>query len=142
MEKILLDTNILIYATCKDSQWYAQAKKLIDTHIDNAETLYIAQNSLYEYAHVLKKAYKLSASEIEKRFVFFLDHPYFEILSPSFYTPVLSQEIMNKEDKKIHMFDVLILAQAIENEIAIIYTKNIKDFPKGHGVRIQDPFTA
>jgi predicted nucleic acid-binding protein len=137
MTKIILDTNILVYAFDKDSEFHTEASKLIES----TQELYIIYASMLEFYKVMtSKIYREKVSlELAKRAFKYLCRR-LKILYPTPGThTILSQLLEEHTILSGKIFDLQILAQAIEHNLDIIYTKNTKDFPKNQLVEIVDP---
>ncbi len=139
-EKVILDSNILIYAVDIESNFYNTSRELILE--SDSRFLYTTQSNLLEFYRVVTaNAFrgKNSFSKIQEVFDFYKTK--IKILFPTKKTmPILSEFITEYKPVSGQVWDFFILAQALENEIGFIYTKNIKHFPKTELVKIVDPF--
>jgi predicted nucleic acid-binding protein len=141
--KVLIDTNILVYALDITSDFYILAQKLLD-QIENRELeAFIAEKSLLELAAVLtSKAYngRIESASIRSSIQYFSDNQLFTILysNPS-VTSDIWRLLFNSKSKANRVFDMALAAIAIEHRIDTIYTKNTKDFQFISELNIIDP---
>lgn len=137
MPKILLDTNILVYSVDENSIFYQKAHKILQFSSDYAVTY----SSLLEFYRVItSRAFigKTGEKGAKQAFDYMFDR--LEVLYHTPYTHnLLSELITNNQTLSGKIYDFQILAQAMENGIATLYTKNTKDFPKNVLVEIVDP---
>jgi predicted nucleic acid-binding protein len=136
--KVLLDTNILIYA---DNAQYVLSD-LCQSIIEESEGKYqicIAQRSLLEYYRVCtSKAVNSKIDEVLNNIEYYSDK--FEIIYDDEQTTIAMFELaFDHNAKSGKIFDLNILALAISNSIDILITSNVKDFPKFKNLRILTP---
>jgi len=137
MKKIILDSNILVYAFDESVVFHKKAKIILDSD----SILYITQQSLYEFYRVTTSKLfqkRISITDVIAATEFFRSR--ITILYPTNETDLILNDLI-KKFKPISgkIWDMLIFAQAIENSITVIYTKNIKDFPEESQIKIFDP---
>ncbi len=137
VDKILLDSNILIYAADSSSIFYEKSRLVLDSD----QQLFCTYSSLLEFYRVAtSKAFqnKETFQNIQS-----MMHYYREIcviLYPTALTDlILSDLIETYKPSSGRIWDLLVLAQAVENNITTIFTKNTKDFPESPGIQISDP---
>lgn len=138
--KILLDTNILLYASDVKSRFHTSALEIIKKAKTKDFLAFIAEKSLYEMFAVLTRGYKFSPEKAREIFEYYLFDEDFEILFTSPQTPLLISELI--QEKKIsgkYIFDIVLIALMRENGISSIYTKNKKDFQGFSKIRAVDP---
>lgn len=135
--KVLLDTNILVYAEINDPIWSKICSKLIES--DNENAFYISQRSLLEYFRVCtSNAAKIPVERVIKNIELYIEN--FEILYDNPISTQLMLELaLETGAKSGKIFDLNILASALDNEIDVLYTVNIKDFPKVKNLEILLP---
>lgn len=138
--KILIDTNILIYADNKDSNWSNVCNAIIENSLKNKEIqLFIPQKVLLEYYRVsTSKVKNLRVETVIENILFYIEN--FEILYDNAKTTEIMFEIaLETNAKSGKIFDLNILALALQNKIDILYTVNIKNFPNVKGLKILLP---
>jgi predicted nucleic acid-binding protein len=136
INKILLDTNMLVYMSDSNSPHYiSQPEKMLK----NAQ-LYISDRSLLEFYRVLTGYLSFSSEKTLEIIHFYQSNDRFQILysneDVSYQTFNLALQYEAKSGK---IFDIDLLSTAIVNKIDTIYTKNIKDFPNDTSIKIIDP---
>ncbi len=120
-DKIFLDTNILIYFYSADEKNKQDiALNLIDKYSDRS---LISIQVINELSNILFKKFKLSSTEIEN-IVLEIDN-YINIVNFSTTTQIKALKI--KEKYKLQFYDSLIVATAIENSCAILYSEDMQD---------------
>lgn len=143
MSKILIDTNILIYAIDSQSQFNHKALKLFEK-IDNGEfDICIFERSLYELVAVLSSpifANKITLSQIKEYLSYLRGYPFTILYSNSQITNTAWRLFFNLPSTKNRIYDLVLAATAIEHQVEIIYTKNVKDFENIKELEIIDPF--
>lgn len=120
-DKVFLDTNILIYCYSvdeKDKQ--EKALELIDKH--SLDSL-ISTQVINELSNVLFKKFKLSSLEIENT-ILEIDN-YIGIVNFTLTTQIKALKI--KDKYKLQFYDSLIIATAIENKCAILYSEDMQN---------------
>lgn len=132
-DKVLVDTNILIYAeTSDDEKKHNKAVKTIQTH----NNLWISMQNITEFSNNMIKKSKLSPSEINNivedyKRAFSLIH---------FGIETVKQANRISRDFKLAFFDSLLVATMEEYRINTIITENEKDFKKIPWLNIINPF--
>jgi predicted nucleic acid-binding protein len=136
IKKILFDTNILIYLSLENSPVKIKnAKSLITKN-----KIFISDRSLLEFYRVYTGKLKQSVETTLEIVNYYQNHPNYNILTSTDSSNQLTFEFAGENQAKSgKIFDLNILAIAIENEIDILYTKNIKDFPETKQIEITDP---
>ena len=138
--KILIDTNILVYADNKRSIWSESCNNIIEKSLNNSNlVLCIPQKSLIEYYRSsTSKAINLPIEKVIENIHFYIEN--FMILydNPS-STEIMLELALESGASSGKIFDLNILATALHFNIEILYTVNIKDFPKVKNLRILLP---
>ena len=141
--KVLIDTNILIYVLMQDSLFYNKSRSFLQSLIQNPDVeVCIAEKSLFEMAVVLTSpalVNKVDMAEI-KEYVQYLTSELFTILytNPQITTTTW-RLFFNLPNRKNRIYDLVLASTAIENEVDIIFTKNVKDFEDIKEIKIIDP---
>lgn len=130
MNKIVLDTNVLIYSIDKNSIYFDFSNKLI-----NSYDCFITSKNITEFVNVLSKNKNIEYSFIEKKFLSLYNN--FNIL----YINKSSIEIFKKFVVKYKpvgnkIFDIEIASIMLSNEIDTIGTLNKSDFENISEIRI------
>jgi predicted nucleic acid-binding protein len=133
----------LIYAIDSQNQFNTQALELFEK-IDNGELdIYISERSLYELVAVLSSyvfANKITLSQIKEYLSYLNGYPFTILYSNFQITNTVWRLFFNLSPKKNSLYDLVLAATAIEYQIEIIYTKNVKYFENINEVEIIDPF--
>ena len=134
--KILLDTNILVYASNSDSQFCSICRDLLAKNFD----FFITDKSLLEFYRVLTGILKISVDQALELINFYTNNTNYRILMASGDTNRLTFELIKDyQAKSGKVFDLNILAIAVENNIDILCTVNLKNFPKLPQIKILNP---
>ncbi len=136
MSKIVLDTNILVYAKDRSSKFHLEALDFIEHH----DELFTTSKNLVEYFSVVTRGDKPALAPHEAG----NDLEEFIRLAVVLYPSVLSSEILhrlvrkyNPKGLKIHDFDIVSIAlSAGINKIA---TFNSSDFSRIEEIEVLVP---
>jgi predicted nucleic acid-binding protein len=133
---ILLDTNILIYSSYLDSEFFEICRSLLKKEYN----FFITDRSLLEFYRVYTSKLKQGIEETLEIINFFQNNSYYTILNSTSNTNSITFELAKTyKAKSGKIFDLNILAMAIENNIDFLCTKNRKDFPPNPLVKILEP---
>lgn len=130
--KLFIDTNILIYATTKQSPFHMKALQAIKNYMQNGSDLWISTQVIREYLVVLSRQIfpnPLSIYQLSQDIQYF--HKNFYIADDN---QKITQELLqliiahSVTGKQIH--DANIVATMIANNITHIFTHNVKDFSR------------
>ncbi len=136
MTKVLVDSNILIYAHQKnEKEKHSRCAEIVNSLVDSDEMCLSVQN-LVEFSRVLSEKASID-KDLVRQYVFDISESA-HIISYDENT-VLSALMISKQ-YKIHFFDALLAATMQENGISKIITENIKDFKKMAGIEAENPF--
>jgi predicted nucleic acid-binding protein len=141
----LFDTNILVYANNLDSPFHEPCRKLLDDALNGRITAYIAhQNLLKMYAVVTDKRRvenPLTPESANSLISFYLSARNISILYPSPATfSVLGNLIANHNPISHGIFDLVLVALMIENNITTIHTANTRHFSNFKEIKAIAPF--
>ena len=145
--KILLDSNILVYAFDKLSSNHEQARKIVEKAICGEIEACISAQVLYEFFAVITNPKKATVpmdldeaadlcselwecSEIEK-------------ISSTELVP--SEVFRVAKEKKLSgagIFDCVLAVTAKENGIDTVYTENVRDFKHYGFIKVINPLTT
>lgn len=138
MTKILIDTNILVYAHHKkEGVRHTVSAELVNHFIDE-ETLILSIQNLAEFSRVLgEKVFPPLDKNLIRQYVF-------DLAACSKVIPYNTHTVMDalslSKEYQIHFFDALLAATMQENGIDVIYTENTKDFGKIPWLKAVNPF--
>ena len=128
MNKLLVDTNLLVYTIDEDSIYFKEAQNIL---LDRSNDLYTTSKNLTEFLVVVTKIPQKSLSirealDLVRDFTNFIT-----ILYPTPSSNVLFQEMIEKYNPtglKIHDYEIASIA--LNHQINRIATFNKKDFLK------------
>lgn len=128
MNKILVDTNILVYAIDEDSKFYSQSQILL---FDSNNDLYTTSKNLSEFLAVVTRE-PIAALPINDALTSVEDfYDILNVLYPDELSFSIFKELLNRYKPtglKIHDFEIASIG--IANGIYQIATFNVKDFEK------------
>lgn len=123
MSKILLDTNVLIYALDGSSSFYENARKLLE---NEDFSLYVATKNISEYFAVCSKL------DFAKENIWGFYNEVKEncqILIPTYESIKIFEQLLQKyEPRGNRIYDVEIVSLMLDNNIKQVATANFSDF--------------
>lgn len=126
MNKILVDTNILVYAIDEDSKFYSKSQILL---FDSNNDLYTTSKNLSEFLAVVTRE-PIAALPINDAVTLVEDfYDILKVLYPDELSFSIFKELLNRYKPtglKIHDFEIASIGMA--NGIYQIATFNVKDF--------------
>lgn len=135
MNKILVDTNVLVYAIDKDSRFYLRSRKLL---FESTPELFTTSKNLIEFLTVVTRGKEIPLP-IEKAILVLKDFSRaFTILYPTKGSFVILEGLLEKyrpTGLKIHDYEIISIGLA--NGINQIATFNSKDFEDIEEVNIE-----
>lgn len=142
--KILLDSNILVYAYDKLSANHTQAKSIMDKAFSGEINAYLSPQVLYEFFAVVtnpkKAASPMTSDDAAELCLDLWECCEIEKVNPT--ASVISKVFGFVKKKKLsgaEIFDCILAVTAIENKIDIIYTENVRDFKAYDSVKVVNP---
>lgn len=117
LDKIFLDTNILLYAYSEDE---VDKQSIALKHLEGTDVI-ISKQVINELTNILFKKFKLSAEEIEDALLE-LD-TVFSIADFDISTQIKAVRI--KEKYHLQFYDSLIVATALENKCTILLSEDM-----------------
>ncbi len=140
----LIDTNILVYKADIDNPFHNIAEKVFVKALDKNEfQIAISHQSFYEYIAIVtsNRVYKpISISQAVKDVKFYLNATNVIKISYTNITILKAIELMEKYNiSKQNIYDVVIVATMLENNITKIITINDKDFTKFEFLEVINP---
>jgi predicted nucleic acid-binding protein len=136
-DKVFIDTNIIIYSYSKDEpSKRTTALELLGRYDERA---IISKQVINELANILSKKFKLCSSEIES-VLLELDTE-FNIVDFDLSTQI--KAIKLKDSYNLQFYDALIIATALENRCAIVYSEDMQDgLIVDEKIKIINPFNV
>lgn len=133
----MIDTNVLIYAFDENSIHHKTCYSLVNSN----ENLFTTHNNILEFYRVLtSKAFLKNYSiDLVKQALLFIKQRMTIVYSTEITEIILTDLVNQFTPKSGQIFDFLILAQTIENDLDVIYTYNISDFPSNLQITISEP---
>lgn len=126
IDKVFLDTNVLIYSFAKDKG------QIVQSIIETTPFLQISTQVLNEFINATLRKNILSASEVAEHCKHYVSTYNLALIYPS--TINFALEIRNKY--QYSYYDSLIISSAIENYCEILYTEDLQ-----HNQIIEDKLT-
>ncbi|NUO78818.1 PIN domain-containing protein [candidate division KSB1 bacterium] len=125
-EKLLIDTNIMVYAVDEDSRFHERAQRLI---YESDDELFTTSKNLSEFLAVVTKGQPPPLSPEEALNALLEISEAFTVLYPTNYTFVIFQNLILKYQPtglRIHDFEIASIG--LGNGINRLATLNRKDF--------------
>ena len=133
LTKSLIDTNILVYAYNVDSPFHEKAKRIIQKAFKGEIPIAVSVQNLVElYAVITDKRrveHPLSPSRASDLVDFYKYHENIQVIAPTGRTlEILTGLIQKHKPRGQSIFDFLLAAKMIDNDIREIYTSNTTHF--------------
>lgn len=136
MTKILVDSNILIYAHQRgEKEKHERCAEVVGSLIDS-DVMCLSVQNLVEFSRVLSEKASVD-KDLVRQFVFDLSESSHVI---GYDENTVISALMISKQYQIHFFDALLAATMQENGISKILTENLKDFKKVAGIEAENPF--
>ena len=127
MNKILVDTNVLIYSIDEDSKYFDSAQKIFSEELE----LYTTSKNLSEFLTVVTRFSQNSLSLKEALLVIEDFINTITILYPTKETFLVFRDLLKKyQPVGLQIHDYEILSIGLANQIDTVATFNEKDFKK------------
>lgn len=136
--RILLDTNILIYAYDRSSPYHVKAAEIVKLALTGEFEAVVAQQNLIEFANVLTSNYKIPASSVSQDIENILKD--FQLITPLPKTIHLFLKLIQDLNVKTYLFDIYLVATMIDNDIESLITLNDQDFAEIKGLTVINPY--
>lgn len=137
VESCFIDTNILIYASDRTSQWHKSANAVLKKAIGDGTALFISPQVLREYLSVATRSVTHKGTipweKISKNHLRF--QQVFKVLPEDTATANKLGELVHKfrvSGKQVH--DANIVATMLVHDIQSILTHNVGDFKRYEGL--------
>jgi len=136
-ERLLIDSNVLVYAYDKTSEKHETALKILERVMADESGVLSIQN-LVEFARLVTEKLPKKISFEQARSIVLGLADSFEVV---YYDPhAIARALAMCGSEKIHFFDALISATMEKEKIRIIITENEKDFKKIPWIEVVNPF--
>jgi predicted nucleic acid-binding protein len=136
MNKVFLDSNILIYLYSKDE---IKKQQIANGLISEYKNIFISSQVLFEFTYVVHRKFKIDYANILKGLEEF--HNAFNFSIITFNT--LQKAIQLASKHKYSFPDSLILASAIENNCSIVFSEDMhSNHTVDELVKIINPFKS
>jgi predicted nucleic acid-binding protein len=141
---ILIDTNILVYATGAQSLQHAKAKELRDQAAAGQFEACIAAQILTEFYAVVTDPRRfqpaLTPTQAQREMRTYLSSPLRLILPKEITVTRMLNLLGSKSVKAGRIFDIFLAATMLDNGVQRIYTENVGDFQGITGIDAINPF--
>ncbi|MGI0078658.1 MAG: PIN domain-containing protein [Nitrososphaerales archaeon] len=131
-EKILLDTNLLVFAHNRGSPHYAKASRILVASLQDALRLYISTQSVLEFFSVMTNPRKIkptpSSQDVTRICSDLLLTRKIRKIFPQTATGEAIEIAEKKSLRGPQIFDCLLAVTAKQNQIDRIWTENLSDF--------------
>jgi predicted nucleic acid-binding protein len=142
----LIDTNILIYANNKDSQFHVVCKSIVEKSINGDIKAAIAVQNLVELYAVItdKRRVENPLSPVKaKKLIGFYKNSNIRIIAPTPQTVETIAGLIEKHSPKAQsIFDYLLVATMLDNGVHAIYTANSDHFKYFDSITVINPLSA
>jgi len=129
-EKIVIDTNILVYSLDKASQYFEFSRNIID---DNIENICITNKTISEFVCVMSKLKKYEVIENELPKVI---NNFTILFSDEISLDYYKELVLKHKPHGNVAYDFEIVSIMMANEIKTLVTINKKDFQQITGIEI------
>jgi len=137
-DKILIDTNVLVYGF-ENSDKFKQEKSMLVIEKSAVENnVFVSVQNMAELARVLTEKVKIKVpANITQMYLLKMGNLFRRIFYDEF---TIMNALDISEKYKLHFFDALLVATMKENGIKTIITENDKDFEKIPFIKAVNPF--
>lgn len=131
-ERIIIDTNILVYSKIKSNPFYQITfNKFFELFVDNQ--IFLSRQIIREYLSVMTKPdnlkYPISIQDLIKDIIYFKENLIILDENEKIMSNLLDLIVAyNVKGKQIH--DANIVATMLANNIKNLFTHNVKDFER------------
>jgi len=143
-KQVLFDTNVLIYAQDKQSEFYQQAQQAHEHAIAGDIRAFSSLQNVTEFLATITSSKRVSnplsrsraLAEAQK----YLYSGVFEIIHPSNESAELMLKNIRfwQKSSPAHIFDLQLIATMLSNQVGAILTANTKDFFGVAGIEVLD----
>lgn len=144
-DRILIDTNLLVYSYEKfpsDDKKCGVCRDIVLDCFRGKIKLAVSNQILAEFFHVItsKSEYPLDRVEAQRLILLIVASSRWSKVNYTAHTVVKAMEFSSRFG--VSVWDSIIAATMIENNIFTLYTENEKDFLKIPGIRVINPLKA
>ena len=144
MTESLIDTNILVYANNKDSEFHTTCKSIVTKSVKGGIKAAVAIQNLVElYAIITDKRRvenPLTPKKAKDLIEFYNGNENIRIIAPNTGTLDIFMKIISQHNiKSQSVFDLFLVATMLDNNIQGIYTANSKDFERFKDITVINP---
>jgi len=143
--KILIDSNILVYAHNTDSKFNKQSKNLMKDALKRKINACISIQNLLEFYSIItnpKRVEKpIKFEEAREIFNLYSKSLSIKIIYPTSKSLLMLSEFLNLfQITKAEIFDAYLVATMKENNVKTIYTENTSHFERYDFLKVVNPF--
>jgi len=140
----LIDTNILVYANNEDSPYHNTSKELIENALNgNIKAALAIQNLVELYAIITDKKrveHPLPPDKAKRLIDFYGSNNHISIICPTHHTVNTIIKLIGKyRPLGQSIFDHLLVATMLDNNVNQIYTANSKHFESFGFLKVMNP---
>jgi len=142
----LLDTNILVYATNKDSEFHSVCRSLVEKAVNNEiEAVVSIQNLIELYAVITDKRrveHPLTPVKAKELIEFYKKDTGIRIIAPVVRTVDTIAKLIEKHSPRSQsVFDYLLAATMMDNGVHVIYTSDTGHFKHFDSITAINPLS-
>lgn len=142
--KVLIDTNVLIYATLRQDSRHTQAKAIFDAAASgNLKACISVQNLSEMYPNLTgPKMHPTDSPSVARKKIESISRlRYLEVLPVTQSVVAKALELCEQYDiRKQNYFDMQLVAVMLLNGVSTLMTENVKDFAQVKDVQVLSPF--
>lgn len=141
MNKVLFDSNILIYAHDTSSPYHEKSTQAIKHSLKNERVFLSTQNYLEAFRIWTQKIPKpITGMQAWQIIQYYLTH---SSLTTIFFQDKTISQLHHLVDKYsirgVHIFDAQLVATMLEHDVEMLYTANAKDFEGFDEIEVINP---
>jgi predicted nucleic acid-binding protein len=141
-KKYFVDTNVLVYATFEESEFYPKALQCVEKM--NPDFYVISRQVVMEYISIVTsdRIYKkyLSPKKALDNMILFQEYVQLLEKEKAFDLEILKTALSLYPVSKRNIFDLNIYITMVQNGLSTIVTANEKDFRGYEKIKIMNPF--
>lgn len=128
-QKLLIDTNILVYAFDSSSPYHQTSANILRLCFKQQISGYITHQNITEFSKVFIEKYKVSPSKLKPEIKKITHQLNLKLVLPTPQTlPHFIKLLKFSKAKSTHIFDLYLAATILSHRINKIITFNTKDF--------------
>lgn len=142
----MIDTNILVYANNKDSEFHGICKSIVEKAVNGEVNAVVSIQNLIElYAVITDKKrveHPLSATKAKELIDFYRNSNNLKVIVPTTQTIDTIARLIEKHSPRAQsIFDYMLAATMLDNGIHIICTANSAHFKHFESIKIFNPLS-